>query len=159
MARDFLIDSMNSAKLDVRMTIEGKDFAMIEDFVQTLVNLMIDAGTDETIKHLKDSCEKQQVEKKLSNILISRKSITDYTQLLRSTILPGFVTISRRILFKRFSMQFRAMTANAKRRAQNYIPEHITLHTQKRPSLKKKSGDSFLKQLTYFEKFNTAKFY
>ena len=51
-ARDFLIDSMNSAKLDVRMTIEGKDFAMIEDFVQTLVNLMIDAGTDETIKHL-----------------------------------------------------------------------------------------------------------
>ena len=52
MARDFLIDSMNSAKLDVRMTIEGKDFAMIEDFVQTLVNLMIDAGTDETIKHL-----------------------------------------------------------------------------------------------------------
>ena len=43
---------MNSAKLDVRMTIEGKDFAMIEDFVQTLVNLMIDAGTDETIKHL-----------------------------------------------------------------------------------------------------------
>ena len=47
-----MIDSMNSAKLDVRMTIEGKDFAMIEDFVQTLVNLMIDAGTDETIKHL-----------------------------------------------------------------------------------------------------------
>ena len=154
-----MIDSMNSAKLDVRMTIEGKDFAMIEDFVQTLVNLMIDAGTDETIKHLKDSCEKQQVEKKSSNILIGRKSITDYTQLLRSMILPGFVAISRRILFKRFSMQFRALKANAKRRAQNYIPEHITLHTQKQPSLKKKSENLFLKQLTYFEKFNTEKFY
>ena len=73
MARDFLIDSMNSAKLDVRMTIEGKDFAMIEDFVQTLVNLMIDAGTDETIKHLKDSCEKQQVEKKIIKYLNQQK--------------------------------------------------------------------------------------
>ena len=72
-ARDFLIDSMNSAKLDVRMTIEGKDFAMIEDFVQTLVNLMIDAGTDETIKHLKDSCEKQQVEKKIIKYLNRQK--------------------------------------------------------------------------------------
>lgn len=72
-ARDFLIDSMNSAKLDVRITIEGKDFAMIEDFVQTLVNLMIDAGTDETIKHLKDSCEKQQVEKKIIKYLNQQK--------------------------------------------------------------------------------------
>ena len=68
-----MIDSMNSAKLDVRMTIEGKDFAMIEDFVQTLVNLMIDAGTDETIKHLKDSCEKQQVEKKIIKYLNQQK--------------------------------------------------------------------------------------
>ena len=67
-----MIDSMNSAKLDVRMTIEGKDFAMIEDFVQTLVNLMIDAGTDETIKHLKDSCEKQQVEKKIIKYILDK---------------------------------------------------------------------------------------
>ena len=46
---------------------------MIEDFVQTLVNLMIDAGTDETIKHLKDSCEKQQVEKKIIKYLNQQK--------------------------------------------------------------------------------------
>ena len=60
-----MIDSMNSAKLDVRMTIEGKDFAMIEDFVQTLVNLMIDAGTDWccTIKVDIENSKGQYIEK------------------------------------------------------------------------------------------------
>ena len=141
------------------MTIEGKDFAMIEDFVQTLVNLMIDAGTDETIKHLKDSCEKQQVEKKIIKYLNQQKKYNGLYSVAEEYDFAGICNYLKENSFQKGLDAISGTDSNAKRRAQNYIPEHITLHTQKRPSLKKKSGDSFLKQLTYFEKFNTAKFY
>ena len=70
-SKDSVLETVQGAGELVRSY--DPDFAMIEDFVQTLVNLMIDAGTDETIKHLKDSCEKQQVEKKIIKYLNQQK--------------------------------------------------------------------------------------